>query len=47
MLKDKLDSDLGIKDFSKCDFEPIREHLNRLKARHPPRSLGTHTCPHK
>ncbi len=31
MLKDKLDDDLGIKDFAKCDFEAIRDHLEQQK----------------
>ena len=31
MLKDKLDDDLGIKDFDKCDFDPIRAHLEQQK----------------
>lgn len=31
MLKDKLEDDLGIKDFDKCDFSPIRAHLETQK----------------
>ena len=31
MLTDKLDDDLGIKDFEKCDFGAIRAHLEQQK----------------